>query len=257
MPDWQTIVLRKLGRVRLSPPTRQEVIEELAAHMEDSYEAELSRGAKVAAAEIATLNAAGDWSHLRRAISGTREDYMSRSRTLWLPGLASLVIGMVVQASLARFGPRPAVWMFSNTALIIQWWWIVTLPFAARGCLPVPPQWRNRWRAYYQRALPSLVYGGTAAVGVCRFHYRGLWPRAVGIAHPGHGAVHAGLGDCAGSRSAAGCSAFPGGQLATDGGLALGSLLGSDLLVQFRQAFRVFGGLPKTRPLVVLGEPCH
>ena len=55
---------------------------------------------------------------------------MSRSRTLWLPGLASLVIGMVVQASLARFGPRPAVWMFSNTALIIQWWWIVTLPFA-------------------------------------------------------------------------------------------------------------------------------
>ena len=130
MPDWREIVAVNLGRVRLSPPTRQEVIAELAAYMEDSYEADLNRGTEPADAESAVLSTAGNWELLRRAVNQTREDSMSRNRTLWLPGLAALGIGMVVQATLARFGPRPMVWTFSNTALIIQWWWIASLPFA-------------------------------------------------------------------------------------------------------------------------------
>lgn len=130
MPDWSEAVTGNLGRLRLSAPARQEVIAELAAHMEDSYEADIIRGATPEDAQHAALQTAGDWSLLLRGINQTREDYMSRTRTLWLPGLASLVIGMLVQATLARIGPRPAVWMFSNTALIIQWWWIASLPFA-------------------------------------------------------------------------------------------------------------------------------
>jgi hypothetical protein len=114
-------VRRNLAGIVLEVDERGEVIEELAAHLEETC-AELRRQGMTeeAAAELA-LSQVKDWSELRRRIQRVRkkENTMTdRVKQFWLPGLLTFALSSGVLALLQIFGPKP---------------WVVAL----RGVLPV------------------------------------------------------------------------------------------------------------------------
>src|SRR5579863_6539457 len=100
--DWQRLVRQHLGSSQLPPDVREEVVAEIAAHLEDQSEDDFahdavddgshrlreSHTARHALREI-------EWHKLARAIHAAKlkEEVMNnRTKGLWLPALANLVI---------------------------------------------------------------------------------------------------------------------------------------------------------------------
>jgi len=93
MPDWRTRVREHLEACGLPPGKHEDVICELAVHLEETYEDARGRGLNDAAAVEITLAEVEDWKVLRERISCAKsgEDPMNhRTKTLWLPGIAIL-----------------------------------------------------------------------------------------------------------------------------------------------------------------------
>jgi len=92
MPNWPKIVREGLENCGLPLPQRDEVIRELAAHLEETCEHARSNGLDEAAAVEFTLQAVSDWPVLAAEIcrAKSKEYPMNhRTSTLWLPALAS------------------------------------------------------------------------------------------------------------------------------------------------------------------------
>lgn len=121
MPDWQELVRRRLRGLALDASEKEEVHAELAAHLEETYEALLRKGMTESEAVDRALSLAGDWHDLQRGICSARmrKDTMTNRVTqLWLPGLLTFVLSSGILALLQIFGPKP---------------WILAL----RGVLPL------------------------------------------------------------------------------------------------------------------------
>lgn len=96
---------------------QQEIIEELADHLEDA-ECDGSEGVQVT-----------DWARFSEEIRGAEEDNVrSRLRTLWIPGLISGVLATMVLAIMQKAGLRPLVIQGSAQALVFYLPWLLTLP---------------------------------------------------------------------------------------------------------------------------------
>src|SRR6266446_8064589 len=91
--DWEELVRAKLAGLSIEPREKREVIEELAGHLEESFESLRTNGLPEQAAMQQTLAQVADWQDLRRRIQIARtmkENMMNdRVRQLWLPGLRS------------------------------------------------------------------------------------------------------------------------------------------------------------------------
>ena len=112
MPDWQELVRRELSGLALDAAEKDEVQAELAAHLEESYEALLNEGVMEPAAVQSALWLAGDWQELRRRIPMTRtkgNNMTNRVRQLWLPGFLTLFTSMGLLILIGIFGPRPPI----------------------------------------------------------------------------------------------------------------------------------------------------
>jgi hypothetical protein len=121
MHDWEALVGEQLGELSLGAEERQEVIAELAAHLEEVFDGLLRQGVMEPDAFRRTLLQAGNWRHLQRKIQAARSEATSmtnRIKQFWLPGLVTFVLSGGALGLLEKFGPRP---------------WIVTL----RGVLPI------------------------------------------------------------------------------------------------------------------------
>src|SRR5208282_6446724 len=98
MPDWSALVRERLGAAATSSVQDEEVIAELAAHLEDLYEELRGKGMCESDAIGQALGNVGNWrglaGRIRRA-KGKEETMNSRTRTLWLPGLFGLTASMV------------------------------------------------------------------------------------------------------------------------------------------------------------------
>ena len=68
MPDWTEIVKMRLGALGLDPERETEIIEELAAHLEDLYEGFRCQGIGEPEAFQRAAASVNDWPRLRRAI---------------------------------------------------------------------------------------------------------------------------------------------------------------------------------------------
>lgn len=135
MPDWQELVRLRLSGLALNAAEKEEVHAELAAHLEDSYEAFRTEGLQEHDAVQRTLARVTDWKEVQRKIAFTRlrEDAMTNRVTqLWLPGLLTFALSMGLEALVQKFGPRPIVLDLDKgtPALMFYTAWLLMLPLA-------------------------------------------------------------------------------------------------------------------------------
>lgn len=132
MPDWQELVRRQLHGLALEPHERAEVIEELAAHLDETFESLCRRGFTEEGAAQRCLNEVKDWHELRRKIQTARrkENIMSNRVTqLWLPGLLTFVLSMGLLALAQIFGPKPWILTWGRPPIALFYIpWLLSLP---------------------------------------------------------------------------------------------------------------------------------
>ena len=132
MRDWSALVERRLAGLALEPEERAEVIAEVAAHLEDTWEAMLRQGMTEEEVVRRTLSQAGDWRELQRKILGAkrREQIMEkRIRQLWIPGFLTLILSMLFLTTLYRLGLRARLVWSGPNAILLYTPWLAGLPF--------------------------------------------------------------------------------------------------------------------------------
>lgn len=144
MPDWQELVRQRLAGLALDPAERDEIRAELAAHLEDAYEAMLRDGINNSEAAKRTLCLANDWQDLQRKISvarGGKDSMTNRVTQLWLPGLAAFVLSGGILALMQIL--RLKAWVLTKNGdltAVLYVWWLILLPLI--GAVGAYLSWR-------------------------------------------------------------------------------------------------------------------
>jgi hypothetical protein len=138
MPDWNRLIFERMGTSTLSREVRDEVVAELATHLEELYQACRAQGANESQAIETALSQAADWQELGREISDAKneEDGMNdRSKQFWLPGLVTLTASMLWLMLLQRWNWRPeTILAYGSPPLAPYLIWLITQPvFGAAG----------------------------------------------------------------------------------------------------------------------------
>jgi hypothetical protein len=115
MPDWNALVRERLNLAGLRLEEREEVAAELAAHLDDLYEQCRAQGLSESDAISHVISEVSDWRGLAKTIQRAKrtEGTMtinSRSRSLWLPGLASIVATQVLPQRLFHAVVHLGLW---------------------------------------------------------------------------------------------------------------------------------------------------
>jgi len=130
MPDWNKLVQESLAPYQ-SPAHREEVVAELAAHFEETYEAARSQGLTEPAALELTLQEVKDWRALSASIhrAKSEEDPMNhRTKSLWLPTLLTLLGASVSLMATQLLGVQPRLVWIQGMGLTLYWPWLAGLP---------------------------------------------------------------------------------------------------------------------------------
>ena len=134
MPDWQKLVRRRLSGLAVDFTEREEIHTELAAHLEESYEALCTEGLPEHVAVEKTLAQVSDWKDLQRKIYAARtgKDTMTnRVKQFWLPGLLTFTLSMVLLELVQKFFPQPFILRLDHPPVLLFYMpWLLTLPLA-------------------------------------------------------------------------------------------------------------------------------
>ena len=137
MPDWKQIIREHLEMRGLPPGECEDVVAELAAHLEETYANACCRGLAPSAALEQTLQEVDNWRVLAKNIhrAKAQEDSMNRrTKTFWIPGLASLLSVSLLMTLLQRIGVRPRLLSVGAAYMTLYWPWLAALPvFGALG----------------------------------------------------------------------------------------------------------------------------
>jgi hypothetical protein len=122
----------RLVGLRLEPAVGEEVIAELAGHLEDTYESFLAQGI---GAKEALKQAWTEFSNgrelvrkIQRAKQG-EEKMNNRKKQIWLPGLVTTGLATILLTFLHIAGIRPmALWAPSESAAVFYIPWLLSLP---------------------------------------------------------------------------------------------------------------------------------
>ncbi len=132
MRDWGALVHERLGRLELTPAQREEIVAELAGHLEDIYEERRAQGLGECQAIERALDEVADWRRLARKIHRAKreeENMNNRTKNLWLPGLVSLAAANGFLMILQRAGLQPhIISLRSGFVLMLHLQWLVALP---------------------------------------------------------------------------------------------------------------------------------
>jgi hypothetical protein len=99
MADWRELVRERLYPLSLSAEDAEEVVLELAAHLEDLYEEKLGQGISEPEARRQAEAEVADWDRLAQRIQRIkrREELMNdRTKHIWLPGFVNLTAAMIL-----------------------------------------------------------------------------------------------------------------------------------------------------------------
>ena len=132
MPDWQKLVRRRLSGLALDAEERDEIAAELAAHLEESYEAFRNGGLPRREAVQRTLAQVADWRDLQRRIfiARRREQPMQkRVHQLWFPGLLTLALSVILLITLQKLGFQPRLVGSGLNGILFYAPWLASLPF--------------------------------------------------------------------------------------------------------------------------------
>ncbi len=170
MPDWRQIVGQRLGGLALDAAEKEEVHAELAAHLEETYEALLREGMTRAAAVQHALGEVENWQDLRRKIQAarTKENIMNdRVRRLWLPGFLTFVLSAGLLALNQVFGPKPWALMRVGQPPIVLFFipWLLSLPIVgALGAYLSHRAGGSRRAVFSSIVFPVLPFLGSILV---------------------------------------------------------------------------------------------
>ena len=111
MENWQQRARKHLGACQGPREIRDEVVVELAAHLEETYEEARATGLTEVAAMKLTLKEVDDWRVLARNIHRAKsQDLMNhRTKSLWLPGLATFLGASLSRMLCQFFGVQPRI----------------------------------------------------------------------------------------------------------------------------------------------------
>src|SRR5216684_1803453 len=130
--DWEELVRTKLAGLAIEPREKREVIEELGAHLEESYEVFCKEGLPEKEAVHRTFEQVADWRDLqRRILIAKRSGYPMQKRLhqLWIPGFLTMALSIVFLVTLQKLGfnARMVSWRDSDIFFFAPW--LVSLPF--------------------------------------------------------------------------------------------------------------------------------
>jgi hypothetical protein len=137
VPDWPGIVRDRLTPLRVGEKRREDIIAELADHLEDLYVDLVRQGKSEVEAVQFALSTVADWDEVCREIqlAANEEVIMNyrmnyRAKALWLPGICTSVLAAVLLRLLQiRSAPAPHVfWPWQDIALVLYWRWLLFLP---------------------------------------------------------------------------------------------------------------------------------
>jgi hypothetical protein len=112
MPDWEKLVREQLAGLNLENQEEDEVIAELAGHLEEAFETFCREGMSEQDAARRALTEGTDWHALRRKIylARKKEDTMEpRVTRFWLPGLLSFALSIILEGASYRLDSHPLV----------------------------------------------------------------------------------------------------------------------------------------------------
>lgn len=144
MPDWRERVRERLQATDAFS-CREEVVEEIATHLIEVYDAARASGLPEAQAVEVTLQEVGDWHDLARKISHAKSREQSvnyRTRSFWLPTLITLSGASFSLLVIQSMGIEPhLVWidlrhlvsppsvLYGRINMTFYWPWLASLPF--------------------------------------------------------------------------------------------------------------------------------
>jgi hypothetical protein len=127
MRDWQKLVRQRLATLPLDPADGEEVRAELAAHLEESYEALRAEGLSERRAMRKALHQAGDWRALQHRIVMAKsggQPMRTRLHQLWIPGFLTFALSTILLIVLQQYSLQPHLVSRSGTNLP----WLLFLP---------------------------------------------------------------------------------------------------------------------------------
>ena len=137
MENWQQKVRQYIEACDLPRQVQDEVVAELAAHLEEIDEEARGNGMTSEAALELALQEVGDWRVLALEIARVKsqEDFMNyRTKTLWLPALATFFGASISLMGCQFLGMRPHLVWVIGVGMSFYWPWLATLPiFGAVG----------------------------------------------------------------------------------------------------------------------------
>jgi hypothetical protein len=170
MPNWKQITSKNLRVLRAcSPEFAEEITEELAGHLEDSYERYLQGGLSAEAALQRSLgeieHARGNWLALRLL----KEDRMTGfARKIGLPGLLTFASAMVIAWALDMAHIQPKTLFLANGLFLsIPTVWLCLLPLCgAVGTLVSHRSGGSRLQRIAASLFPSAIMSTVLLLGV-------------------------------------------------------------------------------------------
>jgi hypothetical protein len=158
-PDWKTLVRERLHTLNLESREVQEVVDELATHLEDFYEEQIGGLSEFQARQNA-LDEVVEWRSLVRKIQHAKhkeKTMNARTKHLWLPGLVSLSASMGLLMILIEISLQPRLLGHSPLQIVILPW-LVLLPLC--GGAGAYLSWRGGadcWARLIAGLFPTIV----------------------------------------------------------------------------------------------------
>jgi len=163
MPDWPVYVREQLGVSPEYGRVDEDVVTELAEHLEQVYADLLTSGLSPAKAAGRAEEQVGNWMELRQGIESARQEEAMQKRVqqFWLPSLVTLFSAFAALAILIWAGVRPLMTHPAEPqGLIVYVPWLLVLPFiGAVGAYMSRRVQATGWRVYVAGAFPAVAIG--------------------------------------------------------------------------------------------------
>lgn len=166
MPDWNKIVGERLADLSLEDRDREEVVAELAGHLEETWDELRREGISEREAFNRALSGVRNWKDLQRSIySSRKENTMTpRAARLWFPSLVTLVSSLSTMILFGFLGLNPGplalqgrhhgIYLFSEYTV-----WLMALPFVgALGAYISERSGGNRRAIVFAGVFPALAW---------------------------------------------------------------------------------------------------
>ena len=181
MPDWQKIVSEQLADIPLEDGDREEVVAELAGHLEETYEALCKDGVSEPESVRRALISVSNWKELQHRIYLARKENTMNNRAarVWLPSLVTLFLSMTTMILPGFFGLKPGPlslkgWLHGMNTISDYTVWLMVLPFiGAIGALISGRAGGTRGAIVLSGVFPALAWSGILLL-VLSFSFFGL-----------------------------------------------------------------------------------